>query len=111
MTEIVVHAMYFNASLQRPLLAASPHRRCSHRATHRTPQLPYRHFPTRDVLLEAVDSTEAEKLAAAELEFAQRMPLAQALLTWMLLFIDYIATKQILRPGAQYARRRTVEGV
>ena len=31
----------------------------------------YRHFPTRDALLEAVYRTEVEKLAAAEREFAE----------------------------------------
>ena len=34
----------------------------------------YRHFTTRDALLEAVYRTEVEKLAAAEPKFAQTMP-------------------------------------
>ena len=33
----------------------------------------YRHFPTRDALLEGVYRTEVEKLAAAERKFAQAM--------------------------------------
>ena len=33
----------------------------------------YRHFPTREELLEAVYRTEVEKLAAAERKFAQAM--------------------------------------
>jgi AcrR family transcriptional regulator len=59
----------------------------------------YRHFPTRDVLLEAVYRTEVEKLAAAERKFAETMPPIEALRAWMLLFVDYIATKQIIAPA------------
>ena len=59
----------------------------------------YRHFPTRDALLEAVYRSEVEKLAAAEREFAQRMPPVEALRAWMLLFVDYIAAKQIIAPA------------
>jgi AcrR family transcriptional regulator len=59
----------------------------------------YRHFPTRDVLLEAVYRTEVEKLAAAEREFTESMPPVEALRTWMLLFVDYIATKQLIAPA------------
>jgi len=59
----------------------------------------YRHFPTRDSLLEAVYRTEVEKLAAAEGEFAESMPPVEALRAWMLLFVDYIATKQIIAPA------------
>lgn len=59
----------------------------------------YRHFPTRDELLEAVYRTEVEKLAAAERKFAEAMPPMEALRAWMLLFIDYIATKKIIAPA------------
>jgi AcrR family transcriptional regulator len=59
----------------------------------------YRHFPTREELLEAVYRTEVEKLAAAERKFAQAMPPIEALRAWMLLFVDYIATKQIIAPA------------
>ena len=59
----------------------------------------YRHFPTRDALIEAVYRTEVEKLAAAEREFADRMPPIEALRAWMLLFVDYVATKQIIAPA------------
>ena len=59
----------------------------------------YRHFPTRDALLEAVYRTEVEKLAAAERKFAEAMPPIQALRAWMLLFVEYIATKQIIAPA------------
>ena len=59
----------------------------------------YRHFPTRDTLLEAVYRTEVEKLAAAERKLAQDLPPIEALRAWMLLFVDYIATKQIIAPA------------
>src|SRR3954454_10310562 len=59
----------------------------------------YRHFPTRDALLEAVYRTEVEKLAAAERKFAEAMPPIQALRAWMLLFVDYIAAKHIIAPA------------
>ncbi len=58
----------------------------------------YRHFPTRDALIEAVYRTEVEKLAAAERKFSDAMPPIEALRAWMLLFVDYIATKQIIAP-------------
>jgi len=59
----------------------------------------YRHFPTRDTLLEAVYRTEVEKLAAAEQKLAQEMAPIAALRAWMLLFVDYIAAKQIIAPA------------
>src|ERR1700745_3896339 len=46
----------------------------------------YRHFPTRDQLLEAVYRTEVEKLAEAERKFAQAMAPIEALRAWRLLF-------------------------
>src|SRR3984893_2358087 len=58
------------------------------------------HFvPARDALLEAVYRTEVEKLAAAERRFAAAMSPIEALRAWMLLFVDYIATKQIIAPA------------
>lgn len=59
----------------------------------------YRHFPTRDALIEAVYRSEVEKLAAAERKFAQTMSPMEALRTWMLLFVDHIAAKQIIAPA------------
>jgi len=59
----------------------------------------YRHFPTRDALLEAVYRIEVEKLAAAEKELSEKLPPVEALRAWMLLFVDYIATKQIIAPA------------
>ena len=59
----------------------------------------YRHFPTRDELLEAVYRSEVEKLASAEQKFAETLPPIEALRAWMLLFVDYIATKKIIAPA------------
>ena len=59
----------------------------------------YRHFPSRDELLEAVYRTEVEKLAAAEQKFAETMLPIEALRAWMFLFVDYIATKKIIAPA------------
>ncbi len=59
----------------------------------------YRHFPTRDELLEAVYRTEVEKLAAAQRQFAEDLLPLEALRAWMLLFVDYIATKKIIAPA------------
>src|ERR1700758_621072 len=59
----------------------------------------YRHFPTREALLEAVYRIEVEKLAAAERELSQKLPPVEALRAWMFLFVDYIATKQIIAPA------------
>jgi AcrR family transcriptional regulator len=59
----------------------------------------YRHFPTRDALIEAVYRTEVERVAAAEKKFAANLPPIEALRAWMLLFVDYIATKQVIGPA------------
>jgi AcrR family transcriptional regulator len=59
----------------------------------------YRHFPTREALLEAVYRTEVERLAAAERRFTETMSSIEALRAWMLLFVDYIATKKIIAPA------------
>jgi AcrR family transcriptional regulator len=59
----------------------------------------YRHFPTREDLLQAVYRSELEKLAAAERKFAQTMAPIQALRAWLLLFVDAIAAKQLIAPA------------
>ena len=59
----------------------------------------YRHFPTRDALIEGVYRTEVEKLAAAEKKFSESLPPIEALRAWMLLFVDHIAAKQIIAPA------------
>jgi AcrR family transcriptional regulator len=59
----------------------------------------YRHFPTRDALLEAVYRSEVEKLAAAEREYSRTMTPVEALRAWMLLFVDYVEAKHLIAPA------------
>jgi AcrR family transcriptional regulator len=59
----------------------------------------YRHFPTRDALIEAVYRSDVEKLAAAAHEFAAAMSPVEALRAWLLLFVDYVAAKHIIAPA------------
>jgi AcrR family transcriptional regulator len=59
----------------------------------------YRHFPTRDALIEAVYRSEVEKLAAAGRSFSAAMGPIEALRSWMLLFVDYMAAKHIIAPA------------
>lgn len=59
----------------------------------------YRHFPSREALLEAVYRSEMEKLAAAEEKFAAELPPVEALRAWLLLFVDYIAAKHLIAPA------------
>lgn len=61
----------------------------------------YRHFPTRDDLIEAVYRSEVEKLAAAEQRFAATMPPLEALRAWMLLFIDHVSAKTLIIPAME----------
>jgi AcrR family transcriptional regulator len=59
----------------------------------------YRHFPSRDALIEAVYRSEVEKLAVAEQRFATTLPPLEALRAWMLLFIDHVAAKTLIIPA------------
>lgn len=59
----------------------------------------YRHFPTRDALLESVYRAEVAKLAEEERRLSDSLLPLEALRAWMLLFIDYIATKKIIAPA------------
>lgn len=59
----------------------------------------YRHFPTRDELIEGVYRNEVEKLAAAAARFAESMSPLEALRAWMLLLVEYIAAKHIIAPA------------
>lgn len=58
----------------------------------------YRHFPTRDALIGDVYRNETEQLAKAATELAESLPPKEALRQWMLVFIDYIDTKQGMYP-------------
>ena len=54
----------------------------------------YRHFPTREHLVEAVYRREVEALSAAADELARRHKPDVALAEWMQRFVDYIAAKR-----------------
>ena len=58
----------------------------------------YRHFPTRDTLIEAVYRTETQHLARAATRFSETLPPVEALRDWLRLFVDHIATKQVMSP-------------
>jgi AcrR family transcriptional regulator len=59
----------------------------------------YRHFSTREGLLKAVYFDVTEQLAKAGQEFAETLPPVEALRAWMMLFVDFIAEKQIIAPA------------
>jgi len=73
----------------------------------------YRHFPTREALIEAVYRSEVEKLAAAEERLAATMPPLEALRAWMFLFIDHVAQKKLIIPAMELVEggsMRLIEG-
>jgi AcrR family transcriptional regulator len=57
----------------------------------------YRHFPTREVLIEAVYRREVEALVAAADELARTREPDEALAEWMQRFVGYMATKRGMR--------------
>jgi AcrR family transcriptional regulator len=57
----------------------------------------YRHFPTREVLIEAVYRREVEGLVAAADELARTTEPDGALAEWMQRFVGYMATKRGMR--------------
>jgi AcrR family transcriptional regulator len=54
----------------------------------------YRHFPTRDALLEAVFRHNVEQLCASGDELLATLPPDQALAEWMRRFVAYVAGKR-----------------
>jgi AcrR family transcriptional regulator len=62
----------------------------------------YRHFPTRDSLVEAVYRHEVDVLAESADELLAALPPDQALAEWMQLFVRHVATKRgmlsVLKP-------------
>src|SRR6266704_4933251 len=53
----------------------------------------YRHFPTREALIEAAYRNELARLCGSAAELLQTGPADVALRAWMDRFIDYLATK------------------
>ena len=61
----------------------------------------YRHFPTRELLIEAVYREEVEKLTAAAAHLLATHAPVEALRSWMLLFIDHVASKRLILPALE----------
>jgi AcrR family transcriptional regulator len=54
----------------------------------------YRHFPTRESLVDAVYHDQVQRLTAGAQELLQERPPAEALRGWMDLFSEWLATKR-----------------
>jgi AcrR family transcriptional regulator len=54
----------------------------------------YRHFPTRDALIEAVYRNEMAQLVDAATRLAETQAPVAALRAWLMLFVDYMVTKR-----------------
>jgi AcrR family transcriptional regulator len=59
----------------------------------------YRHFPSREAVVEAVYRREVEQLAEAVPQVLETSTAGEALHRWMHLFVDYIATKRLIAPS------------
>ncbi len=82
----------------------------------------YRHFPTRDALVEAIYRDEVDRLAEAAPALLKEMPADRALETWLTRYAGLIATKRglaeavrsVFELGAEasaYSRQRMQEAV
>jgi AcrR family transcriptional regulator len=56
----------------------------------------YRHFPTREALVEQVYRDALDRLSADAERLSAMHPPVEALRQWLLLFIDYISTKKLM---------------
>lgn len=61
----------------------------------------YRHFPTREAIIEAVYRREVRQLADAAERLLAALPPAEALREWLTLMVDYMATKKVIAPALQ----------
>jgi AcrR family transcriptional regulator len=59
----------------------------------------YRHFPSREAVMEAVYRREVEQLVNAVPHLLETLPAGKALHQWMHLFVNYIATKRLIAPS------------
>ncbi|MGH3262979.1 MAG: TetR/AcrR family transcriptional regulator [Trebonia sp.] len=53
----------------------------------------YRHFPTRESLVEAVYQDQVQRLTQGAVELLRRLPPSEAMRAWMDLFGDWLMTK------------------
>ncbi len=61
----------------------------------------YRHFPTRDALIEAVYQSDVEQLCGAAERFVREQAPVEALRSWLLLLIEHLAAKRIMGTALQ----------
>lgn len=59
----------------------------------------YRHFPSRDAIVEAVYRREVQQLSDAAQRLIESHPPAVALREWLKLLVDYMATKRVIAPA------------
>ena len=59
----------------------------------------YRHYPTREALIEAVYRRDVEKLGTLGDELIDSKPPVEALRAWMYLFVEHTDEKHILAPA------------
>jgi len=59
----------------------------------------YRHFPTRDAIVEAVYRREVQQLADASERLLKSDPPLEALRQWLRLLVDYMAAKKVIAPA------------
>ena len=104
MTDVDVRALRADASRNRDTLLAaatrafaSPEAEPSMRAIAREAGVGiatlYRHFPTRESLVDAVYHDQVERLTVGARELLEQLPPAEAMRRWMDLFGDWLMTK------------------
>jgi AcrR family transcriptional regulator len=67
----------------------------------------YRHFPSREEIMQAVYRREVEQLVDAVPHLLETSAAGEALHRWMHLFVNYIATKRLIAPSLGAAMGRT----
>ncbi len=65
----------------------------------------YRHFPTREALIEAVYRNGVDQLTTTAQRYADTLGAVEALRTWMLLLVEHVSKKLLILPAME-----TVEG-
>lgn len=71
----------------------------------------YRHYPTREMLIQAVYWHQVEALGAVGEEYAKSKPPKEALRCWMMTLVGHVLEKRIISPAlneAAYANARVV---
>lgn len=56
----------------------------------------YRHFPTRDAIVEAVYRRDVQQLAAAAGGLLETLSPGEALRAWLRLLVDYVSAKKVI---------------